>query len=118
MNQNADSRRFQPADAKISPKLTNDAGLHTSDASVMNPAISARSARLMAAAIQDGSTLHGHVTRSHTEEQWMLRCRNADGWRVIVRTASFERYHGHVAYWLELREMQRSEAKKGRRRAA
>lgn len=84
----------------------------------MNPAITPLAARLMSSAIDDGSTLHGHVTRSHTEPQWMLRCRNAQGWRVIVRTASFERYHAHILYWMELRERQRDMRRKTRRRAA
>jgi hypothetical protein len=82
----------------------------------MNPAITPIAARLMSSAIDDGSTLHGHVTRSRSEPEWMLRCRSAKGWRVIVRTASFERYHAHILYWLELRERQRET--KAKRRAA
>ena len=115
-NHNADSLRSQPRGATISSDLTNVAGLIASDASGMNPAITVSAARLMAQAIQDGSTLHGHQTRSRSGDgdEWMLRVRNASGWTVIVRTASFERYHGHVMYWLELREMQKCEMQKRR----
>ena len=75
----------------------------------MNPAITPLAARLMSAAIDDGSTLHGYETSPNahsTSTQWVLRARNAKGWRVIVRTVSFERYHAHIMYWLELRERQ------------